>query len=104
MPLETFHVPRQVFAPKAGLGSYERLFLVSLLHFWEQGGTPEMRIFRVSNMDLVRASGISWRAIPAVRRRLVEKGLISAVPGCAGKMTEYAIHWDRIAAIGATAQ
>lgn len=104
MPLEIFHVPRQVFSPKAGLGPYERLFLATLCSFWERREDLGAKTFQASNYELRDASGISWRTIPAVSRRLVEKGFISAVQGYAGRTTEYAIRWDRIAAIDATRQ
>ena len=94
--METFSVPRQIFAPRADFSPYERLLLATLIFFWQKRETPAIQVFRVTNADLVWASGISWRSIPAVRRRLIEKDLISALPGGAGKTTTYTIHWDRI--------
>ncbi len=94
--METVSVPRQIFAPRVDFSPHERLLLTALIYFWEQREIPDTKPFQVPNADLVWASGISWRSIPAVRRRLVEKGLISFVRGGAGRTTEYVIHWDRI--------
>lgn len=79
-----------------GLTSYERLLLFALLYLEDRREAPKGATFQASNWDLVHASGISIRSIPAVRRRLVEKGLISIFPGGAGKSTRYTIRWDQI--------
>jgi len=96
MSLETFHVPRQLFAPLAELNPYERLFLATLCSFWEKREDPGAKTFQASNYDLRDASGISLRAIPAIRKRLVAKGLISIVPGRPGRPTAYTIEWGQI--------
>ncbi len=96
MSLETFHVPQQIFATLADLGPYERLFLATLCSFWEGREDPGANTFQASNYDLRDASGISLRAIPAVRKRLVAKEFISVIPGRPGRPTAYTIEWGRI--------
>jgi len=91
---ETFKMSRSVFSPD--LRPYDKLFLVTLIFQTSEKCISQGEVVPASNSELKKASSMSLRAIPAIRRPLAAIGLISFEPGGPGRMTRYTLHLERL--------
>ena len=90
-----FTVPRVIFSKDIALSPYEKHLLTTLMAVEDEYlPTTEVGWFFISNKGLRERCGISLKAIPSVRKRLHDKGLLDFRQGFTGHPTEYLILLD----------